>query len=185
VLSSSQVFELLPVYVAKHLHSILAKCDLGLIAAFLESLEGRGLAEKVKGGWRTAGLNHESEPARDSEQAARAFPEMCEEGLDERAQNWNADKRRRMALLFDRWTAQLRLSADVMEKTGTSLGEPCELVFPDQELQEEITGYSPAQCVALITKLEGWCEQIRIALGLDKTKAVAEKAERALFIWPS
>jgi hypothetical protein len=108
---------------------------------------------------------------------------MCEPALKDQARGWNATKRRAMARMYERRAAQLILSAELMEKSGLSLNEPAEIVFPDVTLQEQLSGKTPAECLELATDLGNWSDQIITLLGLQKPKVLAP--ERLSIVWPN
>jgi hypothetical protein len=111
----------------------------------------------------------------DEKKSNREFPGMCEPALNEQSKRWNARKRRGVAEVFEHWASQLILSAELMEKCGVSLNEPAEIIVPDVELQEEITGRTSAECLKLAVKLELWSTQIRKHLGLQKPKVLTHE----------
>jgi hypothetical protein len=114
------------------------------------------------------------------------FPAMCEPDLEEEACTLDSDGRRALADKLDRWSAQLRLSSDLMDRAGCQLGEPGELVLPDAELAERLRGKSHAHALKLRATFLEWAEQIRVALRLDTNpESHTAKATRELFIWNS
>lgn len=79
------------------------------------------------------------------------------------AKRWSAEKRQRMAAIFDRWASQLWLKAGWMEP----------------ELEEDASPLNPTERLALADKLERWAEQLRLSAAvLDKMQPLWLAAER-------
>ena len=93
----------------------------------------------------------------------KTYPALCEPALDEEANNLNAEERREMADRFDVWSAQLRYSADFIDR------------YQGRENELDANN-GDAQLLELAARLEQQAALIRHDLGLTaKPKAAAPR----------
>jgi hypothetical protein len=122
------------------------------------------------------------------EDKPRRFPVMHCAALEELAGHLGAHERRVLARRFERWAAQLTMSAHLIEAVNPESSAPAyldEVVCATGEWPE-LAGKSVAECLAEAARLEEHCHKIRLGLsvagyiGPDR-----EQIERRQFIFPN
>jgi hypothetical protein len=101
----------------------------------------------------------------------RKYPDMCEPVLEQQVVGLDAEERRDLAHIYERWALQLFASADLIEQfEGGSRGDEAEIVFPSAAVQEAIGGKPRSYALEFAATLEQLAAQIRRCVGTKNHK---------------
>jgi len=122
------------------------------------------------------------------DEQSRPFPVMHEAALEELAGHLKPGERRAKARKFERWAAQLVMSAQLIEAANPDSAKPMNLddVICLYDQWGDLNGKTAAECLAEAARLEEKCGAIR--QGLIKAGIIRpdrEQAERQQFIFPN
>lgn len=120
------------------------------------------LVQKFESG-ETAQANEPSKPP-------RKYPVMCEPALEQQLAGMNAQQRRNLARVYERWAIQLFASADLIEQFDAGQEDEAEIIFPSAVTQSILSGKTRSHGLTVAAELENTAAEIRRCVGIKPRK---------------